>query len=407
MAEPAAPSLLSGTDDLDQSPGYPFRGPGLLVRVAPFAAIAVLAEASLALPPGPVSGRATAVSVALLVAVAAAFALPWPRLPAWLTVLVPLAYCGSVLALILAAGVTSGVGLVILVPLIWTALFQRRWQSGCVVAAIAVVELIISLTPVMAPGVVIARRVVLWTALGTVLAFATHELRDRSYRSRQQATRLQSRLAELSVLQDRDRIAADLQDKIIQLVFATGLKLQGTAARASQPEVRERILASADDLDQVLRLIRDTIFGLEQRLKGHGLRADILDLSTDLSPSPEVSFTGPVDGALDPVRAAQLVQLLKDALQAISAHSAPVRVAVTASDTAYLTEIETTGRVPADDPGQDEVPAWVTRLENDFSQAGMTFAMHPASSGTRFTWSIPLTASTQPKTKSQRPPLRS
>jgi hypothetical protein len=56
MAEPAGPSLLSGTDDLDQPPGYPFRGPGLLVRVAPFAAVAVLAEASLALPPGPVSG---------------------------------------------------------------------------------------------------------------------------------------------------------------------------------------------------------------------------------------------------------------------------------------------------------------------------------------------------------------
>jgi hypothetical protein len=59
MAEPAGPSLLSGADDLDQPPGYPFRGPGLLVRVAPFAAIAALAEASLALPPGPVSGWAS------------------------------------------------------------------------------------------------------------------------------------------------------------------------------------------------------------------------------------------------------------------------------------------------------------------------------------------------------------
>jgi hypothetical protein len=48
------------------------------------------------------------VSVVLLLAVAAAVALPWPRLPAWLTVLVPLAYTGSVLALILATGTTSG-----------------------------------------------------------------------------------------------------------------------------------------------------------------------------------------------------------------------------------------------------------------------------------------------------------
>jgi hypothetical protein len=137
------------------------------LRVAPFAAIAVLAEASLALPRGPASGAAVAISLVMLLGVAAAFALPWPRLPAWMAVLVPLAYCGSVLALILAAGVTSGVGLVILVPLIWTALYQRRWESACVVAAIAAVELIISLTPVTAPGVVIARRVILWTALGT------------------------------------------------------------------------------------------------------------------------------------------------------------------------------------------------------------------------------------------------
>ena len=48
------------------------------------------------------------------------------------------------------------------------------------VVAIAAVELIISLTPVTAPGDVIARRVILWTALGTVIAFAAHELRTAS-----------------------------------------------------------------------------------------------------------------------------------------------------------------------------------------------------------------------------------
>jgi uncharacterized membrane protein len=61
--------------------------------------------------------RAAVISVVLLAAVTAAFLLPWPRLPAWMPVLVPLAYTGSVLALILAAGTTSGVGIVILVAL--------------------------------------------------------------------------------------------------------------------------------------------------------------------------------------------------------------------------------------------------------------------------------------------------
>jgi hypothetical protein len=65
-------------------------------------------------------------------------------------------------ALILAAGATSGVGVVILVPLAWTALFHRRWESGCVVAAIVAVEVITSVVPVAAADAVIVRRVLLW-----------------------------------------------------------------------------------------------------------------------------------------------------------------------------------------------------------------------------------------------------
>jgi hypothetical protein len=134
------PEPTAGTPPAGGRPaGYPFRGPGLLARAGPFAAIAVLAEASLVLPPGPASAWAAVISVVLLVAVAAAFLLPWAQLPGWMTVLVPLAYTGSVLALILAAGTTSGVGIVILVPLIWTALFGQLWESACVVAAIVAV----------------------------------------------------------------------------------------------------------------------------------------------------------------------------------------------------------------------------------------------------------------------------
>src|ERR1700758_2822282 len=61
----------------------------------------------------------------------------------------------------------------------------------------------------------------------------------------------------------RDRIAADLQDKVIQQVFAVGMNLQSTAMLAAQPKVRERILAAADGLDQVLQLTRDAVFDLE------------------------------------------------------------------------------------------------------------------------------------------------
>ena len=74
----------------------------------------------------------------LLAAVAAEIAfVPWPRVPGWLTVTVPLLYTVSILFLIQAAGgSTSGVGIVLLSPLIWTALFHRRWESALVTLAV-------------------------------------------------------------------------------------------------------------------------------------------------------------------------------------------------------------------------------------------------------------------------------
>ena len=306
-----------------QPPGFPFRGPGLLVRVVPFAVVAVLAEVSLALPPGVISQPAMIASIVLLLAAAALFALPWRRLPTWATVLIPLAYTGSVLALILAAGATSGVGIVILAPLVWTALFHRRWESACVVVAILAVEVVISLVPVSAADSVIARRVLLWAALGTLISVATHGLRDRIAHSQRESARLHEQLREMSVQQDRDRIAAGLQDEVIQRVFAAGLALQSAASLSTQPSVRRRVEGAAGDLDQVLRLLRDTVFGLERRLHDRGLRREILELCGDLSPAPEVSFSGPVDGALQPGMGTGLVQLLREALVEIGPERRP------------------------------------------------------------------------------------
>jgi diguanylate cyclase (GGDEF)-like protein len=160
----------------------PFRRNGLLTRALPFAAVVVLAEVSLALPPGPQSAGYTALSVILLVAVLAAVTLaPWNRLPQWMTVLVPVALVAWVLTLTLATGsASSGIGIVILVPLIWSVLFQKRWESFVVVAAILATEVITSLTPIEEPGAVLARRIVFWAAIGLLVALSAHDLRDKA-----------------------------------------------------------------------------------------------------------------------------------------------------------------------------------------------------------------------------------
>jgi len=384
-------SVLPGHD----SPaGYPFRGPGLLARVWPFAAIAVLAEASLALPPGPTSTWAPAASVVLLLATAAAFLLPWSRLPGWTRVLVPLTYTGSVLALLLATGPTSGVGIVILIPLIWTALFQRRWESACIVAAIVAVEVIISLVPAAVPAAVIARQVILWAALGSVVSVATHGLRHRISRAREQASQLQDRLHELSIIEDRDRIAGNLRDRVIQRIFAAGLTLQSAGMRAADRNTRDRIEEAVNGLDQAVVILRDTIFGLEHHLEGHGLRGEILRLCRELQPAPELSFTGPVDGALHPDTSAGLVDLLGEALDLIRQHHfMPSHIEVSAGHDTYTAAIQA---VPAAGAAQISGAApGFSSLRHKSAQTGIGIDIEPGPDSTRFAWHIPLSSRRQ------------
>jgi diguanylate cyclase (GGDEF)-like protein len=174
---------VSGDTELIlEDAGYrPFHRAGLGRRLGAMAVVAAAAEASLALPPGPVSTADTAVSVSLLVATALAVVLlPWDRLPSWATVLAPLTYLGSVLTLILAAGgSTAGVGTVVLIPLAWVALYHRRWESLVVVAGIVAVELVTGLVPVELGTAVIMRRVAFWAALGLVISLSAHALRGR------------------------------------------------------------------------------------------------------------------------------------------------------------------------------------------------------------------------------------
>jgi signal transduction histidine kinase len=374
--------------DPEGAPGYPFRGPGIAARVIPFAAVAVLAEASLALPPGPQSRSALIVSVVLLLATAAAFLLPWPRLPAWMPVLVPLAYTGSVLALILAAGTTSGVGMVLLIPVLWTALFQRRWESGCVVAAVMVVEVIISRLPVAVDDPVLARRVLLWGALATLISVAVHGLRDRIRRSQEERARLQDRLREITVLEDRERIAGGLRDQVIQQIFAAGLALQGAASLTMEREVRRRVESSVADLDRAVRLIRQAIFGLEHEATSGSLRLDVLDLCGRLTPAPEVTFSGPVDGALSPRARTQLLDMLHETLEVLDGQSVPARVSIAVSDDSCVAVVEAGLRPGPAAPNGGSVRE-LSGLRDAAARAGVSVDIEPVPGGTRLAWRVP------------------
>ena len=381
--------MPSATSALPREPaGSPFRGPALWARAVPFAVVAALAEASLALPPGTDSGWDIVLSIVLLLMVPAEFMLPWSRLPSWMSVLVPLTYTGSVLALLLAAGPMSGVVAVILIPVIWTALFHRPWESACIVAAIVAVQIIVSVTPVMDSDAVIARKAILWGLVGALVSVATHGLRDRIRRSQQRSAQLQSRLRELTILADRDRIATDLRDKVIQRMFAAGLTLQGAASRTTDGEVQKRIETSVDELDQAVRMLRDAIFGLEHRPGDHRLRQEVMELCEELSPAPEITFSGPVDGVVSPGTRAQLIDMLRAALDPIRNSAAPARIGVAAHNGSCSTVIEV-GPVPRG-TREDWSAQEFSGLRHRAGEAGIGIDIDEIPGGTRVAWKVPL-----------------
>jgi two-component system, NarL family, sensor histidine kinase DevS len=160
--------------------------------------------------------------------------------------------------------------------------------------------------------------------------------------------------AALAVLADRDRIARDLHDVVIQRLFATGLMLQSTLRRASQADVVERLRGAVADLDTTIRDIRGTIFELSGSNRADDLRDQIrgvvADAHTALGFDPHLVLEGPLDSLVPadvrPDAIAVLVESLSNAARHASASRVDVRVAVEggAADARLLVEVVDDGK---------------------------------------------------------------
>jgi signal transduction histidine kinase len=207
--------------------------------------------------------------------------------------------------------------------------------------------------------------------------------------------RLHARVAELALLEDRERIAKDLHDTIIQRLFATGLSLQGTARLAQRPEVAARIQDAVEDLDVTVKHIRTVIFGLETAAaRGSGLRDRIMTLTGEargaLGFPPEVSFEGPIDTVVDDQVGRQLVATLREALSNVARHAGATRVEVSvAAGEELVLRVRDDGRgLPAD---RGDSGLGLRNMASRAEQLGGRFsARSEPAGGTLVEWVAPL-----------------
>ena len=145
--------------------------------------------------------------------------------------------------------------------------------------------------------------------------------------------RLHERVQELALLHDRERIARDLHDTVIQRLFATGLGLQGLSRVVRDVTVADRIQAAVDDLDATIREIRSVIFELQADERGpSGCRIRVLALAAEMTPAlgfePRVRFDGPVDSIVGSDLAEHLLAALRELLSNVIRHARATAVEV-------------------------------------------------------------------------------
>jgi signal transduction histidine kinase len=214
-------------------------------------------------------------------------------------------------------------------------------------------------------------------------------------------TRARVDRAQLAVLEDRDRIARDLHDLVIQRLFAVGMILEG-AQRASGPAapgVAERIGSALRELEATVQEIRTAIFALQQHPEEapSGLRTRVLRetgaAAQTLGFTPSVTFSGPVDARVPEAVTGNLVAALREALSNAARHADPTRLDVSIAATGNavrLTVADDGVGLPEDAEEIDE--SGLRNLRRRAEALGGTATLGPGidGRGTTVTWRAPI-----------------
>lgn len=209
--------------------------------------------------------------------------------------------------------------------------------------------------------------------------------------------------ARLAVLEERERIARDLHDMVIQRLFAIGLDVQGLAQDAVRPDIAARLESTVDDLDETIKDVRTTIFRLSARAGAtpsglrHLIDTEVVRSRASLGFLPRLRIDGVTAAVPDDV-GQDVVAAVREALSNIARHARAREVIVRVyigSD--FRLEVQDDGI------GIDRAAARSSGLANLAARAvgrgGAMDAVPLDEGGTLLTWRVPLAsgaAGTQP-----------
>lgn len=199
---------------------------------------------------------------------------------------------------------------------------------------------------------------------------------------------------QLAIVAERERIAHDLHDHVIQRIFAVGMNLQGTLARARSPEVAERLNRTLDDLQTIIEEIRTTIFQLKSPSGTSGdfrqrIQRVVADLTGNRNVVTTVRMHGPttaVGGELAEHAEAVTTEAVSNALRHSGASRLTVEVSVADM---FVLDVTDDGRgIPAGNRRHSGLANMKHRAEQ---LGGACEITNPPEGGTRVHWVAPLT----------------
>ncbi|MFI7538974.1 GAF domain-containing protein [Streptosporangium sp. NPDC049376] len=199
----------------------------------------------------------------------------------------------------------------------------------------------------------------------------------------------------LGLLEDRDRIAKDLHDVIIQRLFAVAMTLMSTVRLVERPEASGRLQGAIDELDETIRQIRSTIFALQTPRQADvpSLRARVVTLVEGardrLGFMPALRMEGHLDSEVPEPVAEHLLAVLREALSNLVRHAEATRAEVSAQVVGgHITLAVTDNGVGLPSGGRR---SGLRNLEERAAQLGGSFTAESLpEGGTRLLWSVPL-----------------